>query len=56
MANKTSYGLTKQLNSPYLKHWTKCMLNKTHLRLTHLEINVGPSQRTDMLESLKEEY
>jgi hypothetical protein len=32
MANKTSYGLKKQLNSPYLKWQTKCMLYKTLIR------------------------
>jgi hypothetical protein len=29
MANKASYGLNKQLHSPYFKWQTKCMLYKT---------------------------
>jgi hypothetical protein len=29
MANKTSYELKKQLNSPHLKRQTKCVLHKT---------------------------
>jgi hypothetical protein len=29
VANKTSYGLKKQLHSPNLKRQTKCMLCKT---------------------------
>jgi hypothetical protein len=32
MANKTSCGLKKQLNSPYLKWQTKCILYKTLIR------------------------
>jgi hypothetical protein len=32
MANKTSYGLKKQLNSPYLKQQTKRMSYKTLIR------------------------
>jgi hypothetical protein len=32
MANKTSGGLKKQLNSPYLKWQTKCVLYKTLTR------------------------
>jgi hypothetical protein len=32
MANKTSYGLKKQLNSSYLKRQAKCMLYKTLMR------------------------
>jgi hypothetical protein len=32
VANKTSYGLKKRLNSRNLKHQTKCMLYKTLIR------------------------
>jgi len=32
MANKTSYGLKKKLNSPNLKHQTKCTLYKNLIR------------------------
>jgi hypothetical protein len=32
MASKTSYGLKKQLNSPYLKWHTKCTLYETLIR------------------------
>jgi len=38
MPNKTSYGLRKQLNSPNLKYRTKCMLRKTCITLTHMEM------------------
>jgi hypothetical protein len=34
MANRTSYGLKKRLNSRYLGRQTKCMLYKTLIRPT----------------------
>jgi hypothetical protein len=52
MPNKTSYGLKKQLNSPNLKRRTMCMLHKTHVILTHMEMKVGPSQRIEICSNL----
>jgi hypothetical protein len=51
MANKTGYGLKKQLNSLYLKWQTKCMLYKIRL------IFIYRSERWPLSsESSKEEY
>jgi hypothetical protein len=40
-ANKTSYGLQEQLNSPYLKRQTKCMFYKTLIRPTLMSGSEG---------------
>jgi hypothetical protein len=58
MANKTSYGLKKQLYSPNLKRQIKCMLYKTLIRPILMEVNAGPSQRRMEIcsEPLREEY
>jgi hypothetical protein len=59
IASKTSCGLKKQLNSPYLKWQTKCVLHET---LTdpykYMEGKVGPSQRRMKIfsKSLKEKF
>jgi len=45
MPNKSGCRLKKQLSSPNLKCWTKCMLHKARIRLTHMKMKVGPSQR-----------
>ena len=45
MTNKISYELKKHPDSQNLKRRTRFMLYTTLIRLTHLEVNVGSSQR-----------